>query len=229
MPRFKRTRHRLVWQVLRSLNHELLTETQCYFGGGTRIVLELDEFRESIDVDLLCSDRAGYRIIRSMITQTSFGELFSGGYELMREIRADMYGIRTFLLIEDRPLKFEIISEGRIDIAGTTTKPFPVQILDRPSCFAEKLLANADRGGDESTRSRDVIDLAFMTSSWSTTDLMTGLEKATEIYGDAVHRGLATALNRMENRKYRNQCVKELSISDPRKLGRGLRALGKLM
>lgn len=219
----------MVWQVLKSLNRELLKATQCYFGGGTRIALELEEFRESIDVDFLCSDRAGYRTLRSMITQTSFGELFSDGYELMRDIRADMYGIRTFLLIDDQPLKFEIISEGRIYIGGTTTKPFPVQVLDRPTCFAEKLLANADRGGDASTRSRDVIDLAFMTSSWPKTDLMTGLDKANEVYGDAVHRGLTTALSRIKDRKYRNQCVKELSISDPRKLGRGLQALGKLV
>ena len=228
MPKFKRPRHRLVWRVLESLNCELLTSTQCYFGGGTRIVLELGEFRESFDIDFLCSNRAGYRTLRSMITQSSFGELFSGSYDLIREIRADMYGIRTFLLVEDQPLKFEIISEGRIHITGARTKPFPVQVLDRPSCFAEKLLANADRGGDESTRSRDVIDLAFMTSSWSNSDLMTGLTKATEIYGDAVHRGLATALTLIEDQKYRNQCATELSLSDPRKLGRGLRALRKL-
>ena len=99
-----------------------------------------------------------------MITQSSFGDLFHKDIELVREIRADMYGIRTFLLVDDQPLKFEIISEGRIDLGGVATEPFPVRLLDRSSCFAEKLLANADRGRDESTRSRDIIDLAFMSA-----------------------------------------------------------------
>ncbi|WP_322543705.1 nucleotidyl transferase AbiEii/AbiGii toxin family protein [Pantoea eucrina] len=29
-----------------------------FFGGGTRIALEINEYRESIDVDFLCPDRA---------------------------------------------------------------------------------------------------------------------------------------------------------------------------
>ena len=51
--------------------------------------------------------------------------------------------------------KFEIISEGRISLAGETIEPFPVEVLDRTSCIAEKLLARADRGRDESTHARD--------------------------------------------------------------------------
>jgi hypothetical protein len=223
-----RPRHRLVWQALDAMNPELLATTRCYFGGGTRIVLELDEYRESIDVDFLCSDRAGYRTIRSMITQSSFGDLFCAEVELMREIRADMYGIRTFLLIEGEPLKFEIVSEGRIDLRGTRAEPFPVPLLDHASCFAEKLLANADRGRDDSTRSRDMIDLAFMTASWPREALLRGLQTAVDAYGDAVHRELAAAVERLSDRAHRQRCLTDLSVSDPRKLGRGLRSLRNL-
>jgi hypothetical protein len=60
MRELARPRHRLVWRVLESMNPALLTSTRCYFGGGTRIVLELDEYRESIDVGFLCSDRASW-------------------------------------------------------------------------------------------------------------------------------------------------------------------------
>ena len=91
---FRRPWHRLVARVLASLNRPLLASAKCYFGGGTRIVMELDEFRESVDIDFLCSDRAGYRLLRNAVTERSLGEIFIGDYELIREVRRDMYGIR---------------------------------------------------------------------------------------------------------------------------------------
>ena len=36
---FKRDHHKRIAAVLQSLNSELLTESQCWFGGGTAIVL----------------------------------------------------------------------------------------------------------------------------------------------------------------------------------------------
>ena len=52
-PNFTRPWHRLVWRVLVSLNGDLLARAGCWFGGGTRVAMELGEFRESVDVDLL--------------------------------------------------------------------------------------------------------------------------------------------------------------------------------
>ena len=228
MREFARPRHRLVWRALQALNRARLESTKCFFAGGTRIVLELDEYRESVAVDFLCSDRAGHRTLRSQITQRSFGDLFRTEVELMREIRADMYGIRTFLLIDGEPLKFEIVAEGRIDVGGVTATPFPVPVLDRPSCVAEKLLANADRGRDDSTRSRDAIDLAFMAASWPRDDLRRGLARAIDAYGDAVQRELEAALARLDDPAHRKRCIAELAVSDPRRLGRGLRKLRDL-
>ena len=45
-------------------------------------MLELGEYRESVDIGLLCADRVGYRAIRSEVTQNSFGQLFKGEYKL---------------------------------------------------------------------------------------------------------------------------------------------------
>ena len=73
--------------------------------------MELDEFRESVDIDFICSDRAGYRLLRNAVTRRSLGEILAGDYELVRDVRADMYGIRTFLRVDEEPVKFEIISE----------------------------------------------------------------------------------------------------------------------
>ena len=60
-------------------------------------MLELGEYRESVDLDMLCADRVGYSAIRSEDNQNSFGRLFKGEYKLTRDIRTDRYGIRTWL------------------------------------------------------------------------------------------------------------------------------------
>ena len=78
----------------------------------------MDEYRESVDIDFLCAAQDGYRELRNTITNVSLGAIFARPVELAREIRADRYGIRTFLLSDGVPVKFEIVSEGRIHIDG---------------------------------------------------------------------------------------------------------------
>ncbi len=106
-PHFRRPWHRLVWRVLESLNGDVLARARCRFGGRTRVAMELGEFRESVTVDFLCEDREGYRILRGTVTQSSLGDLASRPLELMRDVRADMYGIRTFLRVDGQPVKIE--------------------------------------------------------------------------------------------------------------------------
>ena len=227
-PSFRRPWHRLVWQVLESLNGDLLARAKCWFGGGTLVAMELGEFRESVDVDFLCEDRAGYRILRNTVTQSSLGDLASRPLELMRDVRADMYGIRTFLRVDGQPVKFEVIFEGRIPLAGEARSPFPVEVLARPSCFAEKLLANADRGRDASAHARDLIDLAFMAAHWSEEDQRSGMATAQSAYGGVVRRELDAALSSLNDADYRQQCLTALSVSAVGALGGGLRALRRL-
>ena len=225
----RRPWHRLVWRVLETLNGPLLAEAKCYFGGGTRIAMELDGFRESVDVDFLCADRDGYRTLRNTVTERSLGDIVSGDYALMRDVRADMYGIRTFLRVDDQPIKFEIIAEGRMSLASDATRRFPVPILDRTSCIAEKLLAHADRGRDNSTHARDLVDLAFMAARWAPEHAASAMTIAEAAYGAVVARELHAGLSRFEDRAHRRRSVKALAITDTRTLARGLRALGKLV
>jgi hypothetical protein len=228
MVEFERPRHRLVIAVLKALNAQFLSESRCYFGGGTRIVLELDEYRESLDIDFLCADKEGYRALRSTISHNSLGAICRGNLQLLREVRADMYGIRTFFEVDDQPVKFEIICEGRIPLAGESIQGIPIESLSHVSCFAEKFLANADRARDTSTNARDLIDLAFMAASWSKDDLAEGRVQAEEAYGAAVHTELLFALDEMEKSKFRKSCIRNLAVSNPRKLDRGLKILGNL-
>ncbi len=223
--RFERPLHREVLKQLQRLNAPLLAECACFFGGGTRIVLELGEYRESRDVDFLCADQAGYRRMRETITERSLGEIAAKPLALAREVRADQYGIRTRLGEGEAALKFEIVREARIDLTGAQVPGLPVRCLSRPSCFAEKFLANADRGLDRSTLSRDVVDLAFMSREWSPEEARIGYAIAYAAYGKDVPRKLAAALEMLKDRNYRARVVEGLAIGDAAAFTSGLKRL----
>lgn len=229
MSEFTRPRHVLVMRVLSMLNPAFLEDAHCYFGGGTRIVMALGEYRESADIDLLCSDRAGYRALRSAVTQDTLGSIARTRLVLAREVIADRYGIRTFIDVGGQKIKFEIIQEGRIDIVGAADGKFPVPVLDPVSCFAEKFLANADRWNDESTLNRDIVDLAFMIAGWDGTAAGAGRKIAAGAYGRAVGESVRKAAKKMRDHKdYCRRCIAGLGISDPRTLTRGLAQLATL-
>ena len=226
MPELTRPRHRMVLAALRGLDAEFLDRAQCFFGGGTRIVLSLREYRESADLDFLCASRDGYRALRSTVSNTSLGHIARASVRLAREVVADRYGIRTFLDMSGQKLKLEIILEGRIGLSGGLAEGLPVPALDAASCCAEKFLANADRWGDESVLGRDVIDLAFMAVRWGQDPLRSGLETATEAYGKVVAREAKRAATRMlERADWRRRCVAALSLTDTRTLLSGLRSV----
>jgi hypothetical protein len=216
-------------QVLAALGADFLARTKCYFGGGTRAAMALAEYRESADIDLLCADRAGYRELRSTVTGKSLGRIARGPIALAREVVADRYGIRTFVRVEEEKIKFEIVSEGRIDITGGAERGCPIPVLTHQSCFAEKFLANADRWNDESFLGRDVIDLAFMAAAWDAADATAGLAQACEAYGKVAEGALKKAVQAISERKdYMKRCTAGLGIEDTRTLARGLRALAGL-
>lgn len=219
-----RPRHRTVLAALRALDAEFLARGECFFGGGTRIVLALGEYRESADVDFLCANREGYRALRSTVSDASLGRIAKPGLKLAREVIADRYGIRTFLDMGGEKLKLEIILEGRIGLSGGAEKGLPVPALDAASCCAEKFLANADRWGDESVLGRDAIDLAFMAARWGREPLRAGLATATEAYGKVVVGDAKRAATKMlERADWRRHCVAALSLTDTRTLLAGLR------
>lgn len=224
--KFVRARHALVQEILAQLDAQFLDSTHCYFGGGTRIVLDLNEYRESADIDMLCSSKSGYRELRSTVTNVSLGQIVSGDLALAREVTADRYGIRTFFDVRGEKIKFEIVSEGRIDVSGEVSETLLVPCLDQKSCFAEKFLANADRWGDESVLSRDVIDLAFMIQGWEKEAAIQGLVEAQAVYGkaaaDDLHKSAASLLQKDD---YRKRCAKELRITDTKTLVAGLKKL----
>ena len=229
-PEFRRPRHRLVWTALEALDARFLADARCYFGGGTRMVLSLGEYRQSADIDFLCADIAGYRKLRNTITQSSLGAILKSPITLAREVRADRYGIRTFMELDGEPIKFEIISEGRIRLDTEQAAELPVPSLDAVSCFAGKFLANADRWADQSVLSRDIIDIAFMIRGWGADAAVAGLRRATEAYGKVVVESMGKAIGALEGEPgYFRHCMSELAISDGRVLRSGLRQLTQIL
>ena len=180
------------------------------------MALRFGEYRESVDIDFLVSDLAGYRELR---------QAFAGGgeslpilrdgmaVELARDVRADQYGIRTQVRAGESTIKFEIVLEARIALAepGDGDRVCGIQTLAKVDLAAEKLLANADRWADDSVQSRDLIDLAMLPAD--RTLLEAACRKAEEAYGGSVRQSLARAVEALQSRRGRLEaCMTALSI-----------------
>ena len=229
MPEFRRPHHRSLVGILGAMNASFLERSGCFFGGGTCIALMLDEFRESRDIDFLCASRDGFRALRESVTEDSLGKIMKRKVALARDVRADRDGIRTFFSAGDLRIKLEIVLEARIDLRGAPQRFLGVPVLDLECLAAEKFLANADRGLDNSTRSRDVIDLAFLAASRGKQALEPGLQLAETAYGSAVRRALKLALATFsENPRHASDCARSLGIEDRVSLRKGLATLKTL-
>ena len=101
---FRLEHHRRIASLLDQLNAELLQQHHCLFGGGTAIALRYGEFRQSVDVDLLVSDRQGYRELRQLIRRdNSLKALWKDPQHPPKESReplTDQYGIRAGVIVE---------------------------------------------------------------------------------------------------------------------------------
>ena len=229
MAEFRRPHHRAVAALLAAMDPEFLERAQCWFGGGTQIALSLEEYRESRDIDFLCSSRDGFRLLRETVSEKSLGALARKPIALARELRTDRDGIRGFLIHGEARIKFEIVLEARIDLSGRPDKRLGVPVLSLECVAAEKFLANADRGLDTSTNSRDAIDLAFLAAAHGAEALVPGLRLAESAYGNEVKLRLAAVLRLFSAKHgYAGQCARSLGIEDTATLRRGLTILRRL-
>jgi hypothetical protein len=227
---FDSHRHRSVLATLEVMNAEALARCGFLFGGGTRIVLDLGEYRESEDVDFLCSSSAGYAEMRIAVKSRSYAALFTpdglSKLSFQREPRIDQYGIRFPAKLGDETLKVELVREARIDLDPGIRPPWsPVDCLALVDCYAEKLLANSDRWADRQFLSRDLLDLAALRAlrgpippeAWS---------KVERAYKSAPREDLTKALALLEaDAKYRRRCLESLAVRAERDVVCGLSLL----
>ena len=212
---FQRAHHTAILNVLRAIDGDLLAKSKCYFGGGTAIVLNLGEYRESIDIDFLCADKDGYRELRTLIAnKPNLDNILREGAELkvLREVRADMYGLRTMVESNGAKIKLEIVKESRIDLTGSIDLRFGVPVLDRDLMYAEKLLANSDRYCAPEVLSRDILDLSVMISRWGAVP-ESAWDVATDAYGKKIRDDYDAAIDKIRVPEWMDKCTQGMEIS----------------
>ncbi len=232
---FERPHHQQIARVLATLDGTLLRENHCLFGGGTAMALRYGEYRESIDIDFLVSDISRYRNLRQLLTGANgIAAIVRAEVEPLtqtREIRADQYGIRTMLRVDNQPIKFEIILEGRIELAPPQTgdELCGIATLTPLDMATGKLLANSDRWGDDGVFNRDIIDLAMMKPALPL--LRSAVTKAETAYGQAIRQDMEKALQRLQNRQgWLERCMQAMAMNLPKAVvWQNLRALRRVL
>lgn len=144
---------------------------------------------------------------------------FLGQLEIVREFRTDGYAIRGVVAIHgSKSIKIEFVNEARIAFSPFErglSRLTPLPTLSRVDLFAEKLLANEDRGLDEAFNSRDVIDLSFMVRRWGEIP-PAAWDKVDQAYvvDDRFRERLERSKQLLANPYYLNHCLHVMSI-DP--------------
>lgn len=232
---FERPHHQRIAHVLAALNGETLRQHGCLFGGGTCIALRYGEYRESVDIDFLVSDAVGYRELRQLLTGPDrlapITHTHSPPLVVLREIRADQYGIRTQVQMDGQAIKLEIVREARIALEPPVANDTVcgVSTLTRLDLATSKLLANSDRQADDGVFSRDVIDLAMI--GMPLPQLRAALAKAAEAYGPSVARDLGKAIDRLQTRTgWLERCMQAMAMQMPKAvLWQKVRALRRVV
>lgn len=217
---FTRPHHQRIAHILAALDNEQLRQHSCLFGGGTCIALRYEEFRESVDMDFMVSDLAGYRELRQRLTSTlgiqAIVRQDAMPLQTRTEIRADQYGIRTQIMMDGHAIKFEIIHEARISLQAPEPQDAicGISSLCTLDLAATKLLANSDRQADPGVFSRDLIDLAMMKLSRDMANK--ALAKAEVAYGESIRRDLSKAIVRMQTQpEWLARCLQAMKITLP--------------
>lgn len=235
MQTFRRQHHQHIAQVLQALDADLLQAHQCWFAGGTVIAMRYGEYRESVDMDFLVSDLDGYRRLRLLVRDGGIQSILrTGASDFIRakDFRADQYGLRTQVQFAGTPIKFEIVHEGRISLAlpKAGDRLCGVTTLTPLDMAASKLLANSDRGNDDSVFNRDVIDLAMMRPTISL--LRDAVAKSEAAYGNCIKQDLERALLRLQEREgWLERCMQAMAMTTLSKaeVWQRLRALRRVL
>lgn len=219
---FERLHHRRIASVLETLNAAQLAACGCWFGGGTAIAMRHGEYRESVNIDFLVSDVAGYRVLRQLLTEPAGLAGIAApekNWSQARDVRADQYGLRTLIEADGAAIKFEILRETRIhlDPPAEADRICGVLSLTPLDLAASKLLANSDRWADDGVLSRDLIDLAMMQPTPGL--LRAAIAKASRAYGASIEADLAKAIAALRSRDgHLERCMQGMQMTLPRAL-----------
>jgi hypothetical protein len=175
-------------ELLSAFDATLREKAGCYLGGGAALVLALGEYRQLNNVNFMCASAEGYRLLRNTVQDALLGALLERPQHLPRRAGCpDQGGFR--------------VGDPGCHLRHLRRCP-PHPMLSRVDMYAEKLLANADRGLDRSTGSRDIIDLAMVIRNGGPIPRMSW-QKARQAYGDYAVRAFDDARDLIRDRRYR--------------------------
>lgn len=205
--------HNKILTILQCLNSDVLENGFAYFGGGSLLALDFDEYRWSKDIDFISEvGTEGYKYLRTLVFDNGYEALFSDLSKIqIGRSTTDQYGIRINLVVNDTPIKTEIIAETRFQLDSPRYPSWsPVPCLSLNDCFTSKLLANSDRYIDKSIESRDLIDLAVL--RLQSPIPQSAIDKAEKAY--EVIRPLKRAIELFQEKpEHRQKCYQGLQVN----------------
>jgi hypothetical protein len=114
----ERPHHQRIAHVLTALDEAVLEQHGCLFGGGTCTALRFGEYRDSEDIHFVVTHASGYSELLQLLTgPRRINALLRAGAQplvMLREMRADQYGIRTAVQMDGKAIKLKIVREVRI-------------------------------------------------------------------------------------------------------------------
>lgn len=210
---FRIDHHNKILTVLQCLNSDVLENGYAYFGGGSILALNFDEYRWSKDIDFISEvGTEGYKYLRTLVFDNGYEALFSDLSKIqIGRSTTDQYGIRINIVVNGTPIKTEIIAETRFQLDSPRYPSWaPVPCLSLNDCFTSKLLANSDRYIDNAVESRDLIDLAVL--RLQSPIPQSAIDKAEKTY--EVIRPLKRAIELFQSKpEYRQKCYQGLQVT----------------
>jgi hypothetical protein len=210
---FRLDHHNNILTILQCLNCNVLENGSAYFGGGTILALDFDEYRLSKDIDFIASvSTEGYKYLRTLVFDNGHEALFSDLSKIqIGRSTTDQYGIRINVVVNDTPIKTEIIAETRFQLDSPRYPSWSsVPCLSLNDCFTSKLLANSDRYIDNAVESRDLIDLAVL--RLESPIPQSAIDKAEKAY--EVIRPLKRAIELFQEKpEHRQKCFQGLQVT----------------
>ncbi|WP_414648193.1 nucleotidyl transferase AbiEii/AbiGii toxin family protein [Dyella sp.] len=174
-------------------------------------MLQCGEYRESVVINFLCADAHGYRMLREAIALPTLGNLMRYPVKYLRDVRTDRDKISTILEVDGAAIKFELVREARIELEESSQELLGIPLIEPVDAYAEKLLANTDRGLDKATLSRDMIDLAMMIDKWGPIPPR-AFEKAEAAYGASILKAWNRSVQMLSDDAYLANCLQTMSM-----------------
>ena len=98
MTNTKHAHHQEILSILQNLNSKYLEQEGILFAGGTRITLEINEYRLSDDIDFFCVNREAFKKIRDEISpHGDLSQIAKIQLPLLREPRFSRESVQLIL------------------------------------------------------------------------------------------------------------------------------------